>query len=213
MLAVVPFGLVYGVLGLASGLSPLEAILLSSIVFGGASQVIFAQLWGAGTPAFVVGGSVAVINLRHALYSASVASYLRHLPLRWRIPLAYLLTDEAYAISIKRFQEGPPSAYRHYHLLGTGLTEWTCWQVATIIGVVAGTTIPESWSLGFAIPLTFIALVAPAIKDRADLAACVTACSISVIGQGLPWKTWLLAAAIGGIIAGWLVSQRKETNQ
>ena len=211
MLAVVPFGLVFGVLGQASGLSSLEVILLSSIVFGGASQVIFAQLWGAGTPALVVGASVAVINLRHALYSASMAEYLRHLPLRWRIPLAYLLTDEAYAISIKRFQDQPTSLHQHYHLLGTGLTLWVSWQIATIIGVVAGNVIPENWSLGFAIPLTFIAVVAPAIKNRADLAACVTAGCISIIGQGLPWKTWIVAAALGGIVAGWIVHQRQDS--
>ena len=87
-LGVAPFGLVFGVLGLASGLSAWETILMSSIVFGGASQVVFAQLWGGGVPAPVVGASVSVINLRHVLYSASVAPYLRSLPLRWRVPLA-----------------------------------------------------------------------------------------------------------------------------
>ena len=142
-LGVVPFGLVFGVLGLASGLSPLQTILLSSVLFGGASQVVFAQLWGVGVPAPIVGASVSVINLRHALYSASMAPYLRTLPLRWRIPLAYLLTDEAYAVSINRFTNEPASPYQHYHLLGTGLTLWVCWQIATITGVVFGATIPD----------------------------------------------------------------------
>ena len=88
-LGVVPFGLVFGILGLASGLTSLQTILLSSILFGGASQVVFAQLWAAGTPPLVVGGSVGVVNLRHVLYSASMAQYLGHLPLRWRILLCY----------------------------------------------------------------------------------------------------------------------------
>ena len=92
---VAPFGLVFGVLGIESGLSPWQTILMSSILFGGASQIVFAQLWAAGVPALIVGGSVCVINLRHVLYSASIAAYLRHLPLRWRILLGYLLTDEA----------------------------------------------------------------------------------------------------------------------
>jgi len=105
-LCVIPFGLVFGILGLASGLTGLQTILLSSILFGGASQVVFAQLWAAGVPPLVVCGSVGVVNLRHVLYSASMAQYLRHLPLRWRILLGYLLTDEAYAVSIKRFQDG-----------------------------------------------------------------------------------------------------------
>jgi predicted branched-subunit amino acid permease len=182
-LGVAPFGLVFGVLGLASGLSAWETILMSSIVFGGASQVVFAQLWGGGVPAPVVGASVSVINLRHVLYSASVAPYLRSLPLRWRVPLAYLLTDEAYAVTINRLRDEPPSPNQHYHLLGTGMTLWICWQVTTVMGVVFGATIPESWSLGFAIPLTFIA----------------------VVGQPLPWKGWIILAAVGGILAGWLV--------
>ena len=203
-LGVAPFGLVFGVLGLASGLTPLQTILLSSIIFGGASQVVFAQLWGAGVPAPVVGASVSVVNLRHTLYSASIAPYLRRLPLIWRIPLAYLLTDEAYAVTINRLRTEPASAYQHYHLLGTGMTLWICWQISTITGVIFGATIPQSWSLGFAIPLTFIAIVAPAIRRRADLAACLTAGIISVIGQPLPWKGWIILAAIGGIAAGYL---------
>ena len=203
-LGVAPFGLVFGVLGLASGLTPLQTILLSSIIFGGASQVVFAQLWGAGVPAPVVGASVSVVNLRHTLYSASIAPYLRRLPLIWRIPLAYLLTDEAYAVTINRLRTEPASAYQHYHLLGTGMTLWICWQISTITGVIFGATIPQSWSLGFAIPLTFIAIVAPAIRRRADLAACLTASIISVVGQPLPWKSWIILAAIGGIAAGYL---------
>ena len=209
-LGVAPFGLVFGVLGLASGLTPLQTILLSSILFGGASQVVFAQLWGAGVPAPVVGASVSVVNLRHVLYSASIASYLRALPLRWRIPLAYLLTDEAYAVTIDRLRNEPSSPF---HLLGTGMTLWVCWQITTVTGVVFGATIPDSWSLSFAIPLTFIALVAPAIRRRADLAACLTAGLLAMIGQPLPWKSWILLAAVGGIVAGWLAHRHDRDRQ
>lgn len=209
-LGVAPFGLVFGVLGLASGLSPLQTIFLSSILFGGASQVVFAQLWGGGAPVPVVGTSVSVINLRHVLYSASIAPYLRSLPLRWRVPLAYLLTDEAYAVTIERLRNGVASPFQHYHLLGTGLTLWICWQITTVTGVVFGATIPESWSLGFAIPLTFIALVAPAIRRRADLAACLTAGVVAVAAQPLPWKSWIILAGLSGILVGWLVHRHDK---
>ena len=212
-LGVAPFGLVFGVLGLASGLTPLQTILLSSILFGGASQGVFVQLWGGGVPAPLVGASVSVVNLRHILYSASIASYLRALPLRWRIPLAYLLTDEAYAVTIDRLRNEPPSPFQHYHLLGTGMTLWICWQITTVTGVVFGATIPQSWSLSFAIPLTFIAIVAPAIRRRAALAACLTAGLIAVIGQPLPWKSWIILAAVGGILAGWAVHRHDRSRQ
>ena len=209
-LGVIPFGLVFGILGLASGLTGLQTILLSSILFGGASQVVFAQLWAAGVPPLVVTGSVGVVNLRHVLYSASMAQYLRHLPLRWRILLGYLLTDEAYAVSIKRFHDGPHSPYQHYHLLGSGVTLWVAWQASTIAGVIAGTTIPDSWSLSFAIPLTFIAVVAPSIRRRADLVACVVAATLSLICQPLPWNSWIMIAACGGVAAGWLTHHHTQ---
>ena len=213
MFGVIPFGLVFGVLGVESGLTPLQTILLSSILFGGASQVVFAQLWAAGVPAFIVGSSVCVINIRHVLYSTSVASYLRHLPLRWRVLLGYLLTDEAYAVSIRRLTNGRAGRFQHFHLLGSGALLWMGWQASTIAGVVVGETIPESWSLSFAIPLTFIAVVAPIMRTRAEITTAITAGSLAIIGQPLPWNSWLVIAALGGIVTGWMVEHLNGTKR
>jgi predicted branched-subunit amino acid permease len=209
-LGVVPFGLVFGVLGIASGLSPLQTILMSSIVFGGASQVVFAQLWATGTSPLIVGSSVAVINLRHMLYSAAVAKYLRPLSLRWRIILGYLLTDEAFAISIKRFETTDRPELAHYHLLGSGLTLWMCWQIATVMGVMAGATIPDELNLGFAIPLTFMALVLPNLRRVSDIAAATSAALVALFSQALPWNVWIIAAALVGIIVGGILSHWED---
>ena len=76
--------------------------------------------------------------------------------------------------------------------------------------VIAGTTIPDSWSLSFAIPLTFIAVVAPSIHRRADLVACVVAATLSLICQPLPWKSWIMVAACGGVAAGWLTHYQTQ---
>lgn len=203
IVGVAPFGLVYGVLGVASGLTELQTILLSSILFAGASQVVFVQLLANGTPSPVVATSVSVVNLRHSLYSASVASYLRKLPRKWRVLLAYLLTDEAYAVSINRFQNGDPSPNQHYHLLGTGITLWASWQVSTVVGVYFGTTIPDGWSLDFVIPLTFIALVAPLLNGKPEIIACLSAGLVSIIAQPLPWKIWIIMASLTGIVLGY----------
>lgn len=203
-LGVIPFGLVFGVLGLASGLSEIETILMSSLVFGGASQVVFAQLWGAATPPIIVGGSVSIINMRHVLYSAAFSKYLRPLPRRWRIVLGYLLTDEAFAVSAKYFDENKNMPNLHFHLLGSGLTLWIGWQLSTITGVLLGTTLPESWQLGFAIPLTFLALVIPNLQSLPHILSALVAGMIAVLGQGLPWNAWIVFAGIGGIFAGWI---------
>ncbi len=215
MLGVVPFGLVFGVLGVESGLTQIQTILLSSILFGGASQVVFAQLWAAGVPTLIVGSSVCVINIRHMLYSASMASHLRHLSLSWRMLLGYLLTDEAYAVSIRRFTNERPGRFQHFHLLGSGILLWMGWQTSTIAGVVVGETIPESWSLSFAIPLTFIAVIAPIMHTRAEIAAAIIAGSLAIVGQPLPWNLWLVIASLGGITTGWVVqhlNRKKRDN-
>lgn len=212
-IGIIPFGLVFGILGMEAGMTFLQTVSLSSILLGGASQIAFAQLVATGTPAPVIIGSIGAINLRHILYSVSIAPYVRALPLRWRILLAYLLTDEAYAVSIKRFQSKPASPFMHYHLLGTGLTLWFVWQTSTIIGALADQTIPDSWHLSFAVPLTFIAIVLPNIKIRSDLAAAISAGLSAVLLQALPWNLWLILSAIIGISVGLIVDRNARNTR
>ena len=212
-IGIIPFGLVYGILGVESGMSILETCLLSVILFGGASQIVFAQLVASATPAGVILASVSTINLRHLLYGLSVASYLKSLPLRWRILLAYILTDEAYAMSIIRFRGGPKSDFLHYHLLGTGLLLFIVWQVSTISGAFLGTAVPASLQLGFAVPLSFIAVLAPVIKRRAEIFAALSAGITALILHDMVWNLWLICAAIIGIATGWAVSYLDKDNQ
>ena len=212
-LGVFPFGLVFGVIAMASGLSTLEAILMSSIIFGGASQIVFVQLWSTGVPSFIVGSSVAIVNLRHLLYSASLTKYVEKLPLRWRMTLAYLLTDQSYAVMISKYRDKEFSKYSHYYFLGSGITLWLGWQIATIFGVLGASFISEEWSLTFAVSLTFIAIVVPLLKTKADLIACLTAGILSILLQPLPWKLWLIFAGLGGIFAGWIATTLNKRNK
>lgn len=206
-----PFGLVYGILGVESGMSVLETCLLSVILFGGASQIVFAQLLASTTPAGIILASVTTINLRHVLYGLSVASYLRSLPLRWRVLLAYLLTDEAYAMSIGRFRHHAASPYMHYHLLGTGLLLFTVWQISTLSGAYLGKTVPDSLQLGFAVPLSFIAVLAPVIKRPAEIIAALSAGITALILHDMIWNLWLICAAIIGILSGWAVDRFSQS--
>ena len=212
-LGVFPFGLVFGVIAMTSGLSILEAILMSSIIFGGASQIVFVQLWSVGVPSFIVGSSVAIVNLRHLLYSASLAKYVESLPLRWRMLLAYLLTDQSYSVMVQKYRTEEFSQYNHYYFLVIGLTLWAGWQIATIFGVLGASFISEEWSLTFAISLTFIAIVIPLLKTRTDLIACLTAGILSIVLQPLPWKLWLIFAGLGGITAGWIATTIIQRNK
>ena len=213
MIGIIPFGAAFGILGLEAGLSPWQTFLLSSILFAGTSQIIFAQMIALAAPAFVLFSSVAALNARHLLYSASLSPYLRDKPLTWRLLLAYFMTDEAYAVSIVRYQNQPANEHMHYHLLGSGFTLWAFWQASTALGILAGTAIPDSLELGFAIPLIFMVIVLPLIKGRHEIVTILAAGAIVVEFQYLPYNSWLLLAAVTGICAGtlsYLYDKRQE---
>ena len=212
LFGVVPFGLIYGVLALDAGLPAGAALAMSSIVFAGSAQFIGAQLIGAGAPGLVIVLTTFIVNLRHMLYSASMAPHLKHLSRAWRWLLAYLLTDEAYAVIITRFDRGDDAPNRHWYFLGAGLTLWSSWQASTALGIFLGARVPDSWSLDFSLALTFIGLVVPALKDRAGTAAALSAGLIAVLAAGLPFKLGLMLAALTGMAVGLLVETRGVTS-
>ncbi len=211
LLGVAPFGMIYGALAVAAGLPRDAAQAMSAIVFAGSAQFIATQLIATGTPPLVILLTTLVVNLRHMLYSASVAPYLQRLSLRHKALLAYLLTDEAYVVAITRFQDGDAGAGKHWYLLGAGLALWCTWQVSTAAGIFLGSQVPPTWSLDFTLPLTFIALLIPTVADRPALAAALAAGAVAVIGAGWPYKTGLLAAALTGIAVGLWADARSRS--
>ncbi|CAG2127320.1 AzlC family ABC transporter permease [Cupriavidus plantarum] len=209
LLGVAPFGLIYGVLAVNAGMPAWLACAMSATVFGGASQMILTQLWSAGTPALIVVFTVAMVNLRHALYSATMAPALSHLPRRWKALVAYLLTDEAFAAMTRRLTDtGERMRNRHWFFFGAGFSLWSCWQVSTLAGVLVGAQVPRDWPLDFFLPLTFIAIIVPNLKHRAHLAAALVASALAVACYGMPHKLGIMVAALGGIAAGMVLLPR-----
>jgi branched chain amino acid efflux pump len=203
LLALLPFGLAFGATATGSGFSPLEALGMSIIVAAGAAQLAAVQLISADASAAVVVLSVLVINLRFVLYSASLAPHFGSLPPGWKGLLSYHLTDQAYAATITRFDEGQTSGPdRRWYFLGTGLAIWTTWQVATVTGVFLGAWISEGWSLDFVLPLVFIALAVPAVKDRTTGAAALASGVAAVFAAALPLNLGLIGAALVGVLGG-----------
>src|SRR5919106_3097860 len=202
LIGVFPFGMIYGALALNAGLPAPAAQMMSSIVFAGSSQFITTQLVREATPGLIIVLTIAVVNLRHMLYSASLAPYLAALSTRWKTLLSYLLTDEAYAPTVIRYEKEGITRYGHWFLLGAGLALWTTWQFSTALGIFLGTAIPESWSLDFALPLTFIAMVVPVLKNRPAIAAAISAGIVALAAFSLPYKLGLILAALVGITVG-----------
>jgi predicted branched-subunit amino acid permease len=183
--------------------------MMSAIVFAGSAQFITTQLVKEAVPGLIIVLTIAVVNLRHLLYSASVAPYIRALPMGWKVLLSYLLTDEAYAVAILNYEKDDGAPYGHWFFLGTGLTLWISWQSVTAAGILVGTTLPESWPLDFAFPITFIALIVPALKGRPAIAAALTAGVVALIAYDLPYKLGLMLAGVLGILVGTVLEGRK----
>lgn len=213
LIGVFPFGMIYGALALNSGLAPVAAQLMSSVVFAGSSQFIAAQLFHETAPGFVIVLTIAVVNLRHALYSASIAPYISSLSLRWKILLSYLLTDEAYAPSIIHYEKEGITRYGHWFFLGAGLSLWFTWQVSTALGIFLGSAIPDSWSLDFALPLTFIAMVVPVLKKRPAISAALSAGITALLANSIPYRLGLILAALVGIVVGTLLEGLKPSER
>ncbi|MFW5964072.1 MAG: AzlC family ABC transporter permease [Natronomonas sp.] len=204
MVGIVPFGLIAGAAAVGVGLSGLQAVGLSVLVFAGASQLAAIELLGENTSAVVVVVTVLVINLRMTMYSASLAPYLQEFSTRWRAAMAYVLTDQAYALSVAEFR-ADDSVDRKWYYLGTAVPLWVVWQICTVVGVVVGARVPDSLPLQFAVPLTFLAILVPTITDTPSAVAAGVGGSIAVIGAGLPLNLGLITGAVTGVVAGLVV--------
>lgn len=209
LLGVIPFGLVAGVAAVDAGIGVVGAIGFSTIVFAGASQLAAIDLLAQQAPAVVAIGTALVINLRVLMYSASLAPHLAAVPRRQRLGAAYLLTDQAYAVSILAYRReslGPRGRLALY--LGAGSSLWLTWQVATIVGAVAGGVVPSSVPLGFAVPLAFLSLLVPAMIDRPTVIAAATGATVAILAAGLPANAGMPLGAASGVLAGWMVARR-----
>jgi len=208
LVGVFPFGMIYGALALNAGMSKVSAQMMSSVIFAGSAQFVTAQLIHDSAPGFVIVLTIAIVNLRHMLYSASLAPYLASVSTGWKTLLSYLLTDEAYAPTIIKYEREGAQPFGHWFLLGAGLALWTVWQVSTALGIFLGSAIPESWSLDFALPLTFIAMVMPLLKGRSYIAAAISAGAVALAAYSLPFKLGLILAALTGIMMGAYLEER-----
>ena len=199
---VVAFGIITGVAMVASGIAPLVAMLMSIVVFAGASMVAAAQLLASGTPALLVVATTVFINLRFMMYSASLRLHFGREPLGWRLLIAYLQADNVYGLVLMRYAEKPDAPGQRDYFLGAALVIWAGWQLAVAAGIGIGAGVPASWRLEFAAPLAFIAMTVPLLRDRAMIAAAVVAAVSVVAAHALPFKLSIPLAALAGIGAG-----------
>jgi len=205
--ALTPFGMVCGIGAAAAGADAVSALAMSAIMFSGAAQVLAAQLLASGAPVAVVILTCFVAGLRFLMYSAAMAPHLRSLPPRSQRVLAFLMTDQVFAASIRRFDAQHPGHTARQgamHFLGCGVALWGAWQLTNMAGYFAGHAVPASWQIDFAVPLCFIALVAPLLRSAPVVIAAAIGGVAVVALDALPMKLNLIAAGALGIVAGTL---------
>lgn len=209
----IPFGLIFGALSVSSGLSALSTLAMSAFVFAGSSQFIAVGMVAAKTGWLLIVLTAFVVNLRHLLYAVSLLPYIKPLTQRWKIPLAFLLTDEAFAVAIRRYESREMSSFKHWYYLGAALFMYFNWLLCTFLGMTIGRLIPNAadWGLDFAMSVTFIGMVVPYLKTRPMGLAVAIAAIVSLLAAPLPHKLGLMVAAIAGITTGVLSERRLST--
>ena len=197
-LSVAPFGAIYAVTALAAGLTPAQTLAMSLFVFAGAAQFTAAGLFASGVAPLAIVITTLIINMRHLLLAASLAPFLRRTPNFVKTGLAFQLTDESYAVGMRRFLEGQGSpAFQ----VGSNISLYVIWQTSTIVGILLGAVIPDpaAYGLDLVFPLTFIALLVPLLRDRVSVLVAGIAGLLTVGGALLLPGRWYIL--IAGIVA------------
>ncbi|KJS83391.1 MAG: branched-chain amino acid ABC transporter permease [Peptococcaceae bacterium BICA1-8] len=203
LVGIIPFGMISGIAAINAGFSKMTALFMSVFLFAGSAQLAIVQLINNNSAVLIIVSTALIINMRFVMYSASLAPHFQHTSQKLKMLLAYLLTDQAYALSVSRFVNDNKINHAQYYM-GNAVLLWLTWQLSTIMGIYLGAGIPKEWGLDFAIPLTFLVLLVNAIDDSSTATAAFVGGIIAVIGHPLPYNLGLIIAAIVGVTSGLL---------
>jgi 4-azaleucine resistance transporter AzlC len=203
LIGVIPFAMISGVAAISVGLTFFETMGMSVLVFAGASQLVVFQLMTTGSPWIIMVLTAWVINVRFTMYSATLAPYLQKLATWRKALLAYMLSDQAFGVSLSHFVAAKEEVNHRWYYFGAALLIWVTWQISAIVGSLLGSLVPASWGFDFAFPLSFMALMFAALRDRPTVIAALAGGTTAVFAKGLPYNTGLVLAIILGIAAGY----------
>ncbi len=210
-----PFAMLFGVVATEAGLNLFEAMLFSVSVFAGASQFAALQTMQENAPVLVVLATSLAVNLRMVMYSMTLAPHFGTLPLRSRAVMAYFLVDQSFATTVAEIDRKPKMTAQEKRAVffGAVVAVAPLWFVACLVGGLIGTAIPPDYALDFALPITFLAMVAPMLRSLPHLVAAGVSILLSLLLVGMPYGTGLLVAAAAAMAAGvwaegWVAARR-----
>mgnify|MGYP006160356567 FL=1 len=213
IVGILPFGLIYGALASLAGLSLGQALGMSLLVYAGSAQFIAISLLTLGSGMVVILLTTLVVNLRHVLYSAALQPYVGKLSQRWRVPLAFGLTDETFAVVQRRYLARGMTEHGQWYHAGVALALYLSWVSSSLVGALFGQNVPNlaGWGLDFAMLATFIGIVVPALRNQPQIAAALVAGAVALLCHTWPYKLGLMAAALSGIAVGVWLERRKPS--
>ncbi len=206
-LAVFPWGVLAGSMAVTQGFTPLQSIGLSVLVFAGAAQLVTISMVAAGSGFIAICLTILVITAQHLLYALILREHVSSLPLKKRLPVAFLLTDELFALSVGK------KSYDFAYLMGAGLCFYLAWIAFTVIGVVLAASVPNlaDYHLDFSIVATFIAIVVPMIKRLSTLVGVVVSLLLSLVLTSLAVSGAIVIAGLVGMLCAVTVARvRRE---
>jgi 4-azaleucine resistance transporter AzlC len=209
MIGNIPFAFVTGVAGAKAHLNLFEITTMSAVVYAGAAQLVALQMIASGvvTVPFVLLASL-VVNLRYLMYSSALVKPLEEFRGWRKMMTAFLLVDQNFVMTVERFPElGPKLSPWFYLWVGTPI--WLNWVCFTVVGFLVGGQVPERWGLDFAVPLCFLVLLLPTLKDRPSVAAAVVGGLAATSLVALPYRLGLFIGVLSGIVAGVLLENAR----
>jgi 4-azaleucine resistance transporter AzlC len=212
VLVIIPFGLLFGVVAAEAGLDLLQTTLMSVLVVAGASQFAAVQLLSENAPIIVVILTGLAVNMRMAMYSASLAPHLGKASVRMRMLAAYFLVDQNYAVAIAEYEKNParPLPEKLAYFFGAITPIAPLWYSFTLIGALVGAAIPPEYALDFAVPITFIAIVAPSLRSLPHIAAAFVSVTVALLLAWLPYNSGLMVAALLAMMTGAFIEKHME---
>lgn len=193
---IIPFGAVMGTVSAEVKLTLFQTVCMNVLVFAGASQMASLDLLVKHTPILVVVFTGIVINLRFLLYSAAIAPNLENASFLKRVVTAYFLTDQNYAVMSANTSKWTQASERIWFYLGASSCMVLAWHGAVISGFIFGNFAPASWSLDFAVPLSFVALIIPTLKSRMHWLVAGVSLSTALLTHELPMRLGLIVSAV-----------------
>ncbi|MCH8467471.1 MAG: AzlC family ABC transporter permease [Roseinatronobacter sp.] len=215
ILVIIPFGAVFGVVATEAGLNLAQVMGFSVLVIAGAAQFVAVQMMVENAPVLIVLVAALAVNLRMAMYSASLAPHLGKISWWKRGAVSYFMVDQAYAAAILKYENTPDMrpAQKMAYYFGVVTPICPLWYLATWGGAVLGTAIPAGLPIDFAVPITFLALIVPMLRSAAHVVAAL----VSILGvlafAFLPFNLGLLVAALLAMMAGAEVERRMRARQ